>query len=267
MDPVYDPLWDPFEEDRSLAVALAQDRWNLRLGLLGGTDAHDTRPGATCGSTSAYTHMPYGGGLTVAVLPPEETWSREALYQAIVERRTYVTSGPKLPVLLDYFIAGEQVASMGEEITVADEQTLEVQLRVPEEHAEAVLSATLRTPTGELELSVVGDGQFELTIPPDQRPAWAYAVLTLDGERWYDHSSCDDGGSDAEERLWLSPTWFDTQGGVDSDGPPADDTGLDSKGCTGCRASNAAPKESAALTTLLSLVLLLRRRIRVVMSS
>lgn len=237
----YDPLWKADTEQlHDLDAALDPERWGLRLGLLAGTDTHDTLPGSVCTNSSAYLHMPYGGGLAVAVLPETEPWSRASLHQAIMERRTYATSGPTLPVVLDYLVDGERIGGMGEELEVATGAELEVLLRLPSEHQSAVLQATLRTPDDELELTRLADGVYTTVIAPQDRPAWAYAVLNIDGDAWYGQAGCDDGGVNSEERLWLSPTWFDAPAAIDSgDGSPDPDPEPDT--CSGCSTTTAPP--------------------------
>ncbi len=78
-----------------------------RLGFLASTDHHNTHPGEVCwaGDTK------YGGGLAVAVLEAGERLDRASLGAAIMSRRTYGTSGPALPVVVDYF--GEDDRRLG----------------------------------------------------------------------------------------------------------------------------------------------------------
>jgi hypothetical protein len=58
----------------------------------------------------------------------------------------------------------------------------------------------------------------------DEVPHYLYPMLILDGEAWYGEDGCDDGGESAEERVWLSPTWFTPEPEApDDDDDTADD--------------------------------------------
>ncbi len=227
----YDPLWHPDEDQqRDLSAALDPTGWALRLGLLGGTDAHDTLPGSVCNNARAYRQQPYGGGLTAAVLDEGERFDREALYQAIVDRRTYATSGPRLPVSLEARVDDELVGTMGEVIELPAAAEVELRVSIPTVHEHSVLGVVLRTPDAELPLEATGPGTWAGTLSPQERPDWAYPVLKIDGIAWYGEANCDDGGTTDEERVWLSPVWLEPQPGVDGHG----DTGWDEPGCRGC---------------------------------
>ena len=82
----------------TVAHAMAPSGLGYRLGFVGGTDSHGTDPGGVCTRDTVRTSQPYGGGLTIAVLPESTKFSRAAIYDAMVEGQTYVTSGPLIPV-------------------------------------------------------------------------------------------------------------------------------------------------------------------------
>ena len=70
-------------------------------------------------------------------------------------------------------------------------------------------------------MNQVDTAEWALTISPDQIPALVYPVVRIDGSSWYADQGfhCIDGGRDSTERLWLSPTWFETTSGdLDGDG-------------------------------------------------
>jgi len=260
---VYDPVWLYSKEDRSLHVALADEGFGLRLGFLAATDNHETAPGSTCKKGPPFAERPYGGGLTIAVLPESEELSRMALYQAIVERRTYATSGPLVPATVEYWAAGQLLGGMGEELTLPAGADLELQLRIPAHMAPHVDFAIAQGPTGHWELSSDGEGLISGSIDAEKVPEFLYPVLALSGESWYGGEECKDGGESAEERVWLSPTWFDAD---------VEDTGLgeetgealeeesDDEGCgQGC---GAGAGSLGGPSCLLALLALLERRRR-----
>ena len=94
--------------------ASAQDALALghRIGFVGGTDSHHAQPGRnTCSMAGVDFHDHITGGLT-AVIAPELT--REAIIQALRERRCYATTGARM--VLDFRVNGH---GMGEEFTTA----------------------------------------------------------------------------------------------------------------------------------------------------
>jgi len=252
----YDPLWSAdVESFHDLAEALHPKGWDLPLGVLASTDAHNTLPGAVCQNDSAYRQQPYGGGLAALALPADADWTRGAIHEAILERRSYATSGVMLPALIEYSADGAVLGGMGEVLAVPPEATVTVRLAIPPEHEPAVLTAILVTPDEELSLEPLGDGAFGLELAPGEQPAWAYGMVVLDGERWYGEDGCDDGGSNSEERVWLSPSWFGSASAGDSDtGTPTDD------GCGGCATGAPSSGSVTALTLLASLLGWRRRR-------
>jgi hypothetical protein len=80
-----------------------------KLGFVAGQDNHDARPGATA-TESCSLNLKYRGGI-VAVWASELT--REAIFEAIRERRTYGTTGER--IIVDFKVNGHL---MGEEIQV-----------------------------------------------------------------------------------------------------------------------------------------------------
>ncbi len=94
--------------------ASAQDALALghRIGFVGGTDSHHAQPGRnTCSMAGVDFHDHVTGGLT-AVIAPELT--REAIIQALRERRCYATTGARM--VLDFRVNDH---GMGEEFTTA----------------------------------------------------------------------------------------------------------------------------------------------------
>ena len=219
IDARYDPLWMDYHERGALGFAMDPKGLALRLGFFGGTDGHDTNPGAVCEAERYMAQHPYGGGLTIAVIPEEDPFDREQLHQAVLSRQTYATSGPLLPAVVRYASGGSYLGGMGEVIGLPGNQPLEVALNIPAELAPYVLDVVLVGPGLREALSSDGAGGFSLLLAPEDVPAWAYPELALDGEDWYGSGGCSDGGEDREERIWLSPTWFETtEADLDGDG-------------------------------------------------
>ena len=216
----YDVVWNGTNHEGTVSHALdPEDGEGLRIGYVGGTDSHDTRPGGVCATDGEYTHHPYGGGLTVAVLDEDEEFTRSAIYSAISERRTYVTSGPLMPAVVEYNSGGVYLGGMGEEVGMPEGQDLDVEVRVPAEWSEYVTSVQLRGNGFEFQMQAMGEGVFVITVNEHDLPDYVYPMIVLDGEAWYEGVDCDDGGDDLEQRIWLSPTWLDgVAADLDSDG-------------------------------------------------
>ena len=211
--PAFDPQWsDPAPAGTSVFEALHPDGPGHRMGFVGGTDRHDTHAGDVCTIETAMFGPPYGGGLTMAVLDPDEVFDRGALYRAVVDRRTYATSGPALPALLEVLVDGRVVADMGQVASVPSGAGLTVRVSVPDADAAGVLRVLLTTPSGRLEAS--HDGANRWTLGLDGMPAFVYAELHLDGGAW--NPDCSDGGDSTEERVWLSPIWLEEGAGPSS---------------------------------------------------
>jgi hypothetical protein len=230
VDTTFDPLWMPPTETSTLEAALDPDQFGLRIGFVGGTDRHDTNPGAVCKTDTVMPQHPYGGGLTIAVVPEEEEFDRQPLYEALHARRTYATSGPLVPAVVEYWADGSYLGGMGEGLEFEDADELEIRLKVPELWDAFVTEALMVSPDGQASMTAEGDGSFVSTLEADQVPVYLYPMLILDGEAWYGEDGCDDGGESTEERVWLSPTWFTPapEGDDDDDDDVTDDDDDDS---------------------------------------
>ncbi len=219
VDADFDPLWNGYGRLTAVRWALDPDAFDLALGFVGGTDGHDTRPGAVCGTDGEHPEHPYGGGLTIAVLDETEVFDRSALYRAIVERRTYATSGPVIPVTLAFRSGGAELGTMGEVLAVPTGQPLEVELRVPADDAPYV--DEVRLVGRDLDTAMVpeGEGRWTAVLPWAEQPPYLYADLAVDGAAWWGEAGidCEDGGETDEEHVWLSPSWIE-EGAPDLDG-------------------------------------------------
>lgn len=184
--------WGDSEVGGAHSVRAALDRGH-RLGFTGGTDSHDGRPGT---GPHEFNH---GSGLT-AVYADEH--SRDGIFEALHERRTYATTGARL--LLDVDVNG---LSMGRERVATDDDR--------DSRAVEVRVAGTRDVDG---VDVVRNGEVVATRAPDGERA----ALT-----WTDDSSLDehlhsrdhpDGRHSAyyyvrvrqsdRHVAWGSPVWF-----------------------------------------------------------
>jgi len=113
-------------------VTLAMYDWGLRFGFWGGSDAHTTLPGNIC--LNIVQNRVNSGGLTVAMVDSSLDWSRATLHDAIMERRTYATTGPLLPRVLELYSQDALIGEQGDEIQPAAGEDVEVQRRLPSDH-------------------------------------------------------------------------------------------------------------------------------------
>ncbi len=204
------------------SAAVDPDEYGLRLGFVGGTDAHDTRPGETCATDTEHpTHL-YGGALTILVLDAAETFDRPAIHDAIVEHRTWTTTGPLLTPVLGWTASGEALGGLGEDLSVYEDEDLTVTVELPGDQAVYVDEVLAVGPTGSWTLEDDGSGVYTGTIPAEDVPGYLYVRVALDGDAWYGAGVCADGGSDATEYTWSSPSYIDrVDDDLDDDGVTA----------------------------------------------
>ena len=220
VDALYDPPWLEIDPDGTVQSAIDPELWGHRLGFVGGTDAHDTQPGSVCAPEDEDPNR-YRGGLTVSVIPNSVEYSRQALYSSIVDRRSYATSGPLIPAVVDYYSGGAYLGSMGDEAGIPLGQPLNVVVQTPEYHSQFVFEVVLKSIDQEIPMTLVDTGEWSATIEPGEIPELLYPVVKVLGGAWYSDQGieCHDGGRDNTERLWLSPTWFKpVPGDLDGDG-------------------------------------------------
>jgi len=198
----YDPSWSGRLLEGTIHHAMDPAGPARTLGFFAATDTHDTLPGDVCSHIEDESRAKYGGGLAVAVLEESEAFDRGALYRALVERRTYATTGPLIPVSVVYTSGDEVLGGLGEALPAVDALTAAV--TVPPELAPYVLGVGLVGLSDREVLEPDGEGRWSVTLSP---PEVFYIELRIDGESWYGEAGCDDGGEDAEERIWLSPSW------------------------------------------------------------
>lgn len=160
----------------------------LRAGFVAGGDGELTSPGNP--RAPAYSDYRYPGGLT-AVLARELT--REAVLEALRERRTYVTTGPRY--LLEFTVDGELMGS---------------ELRVPKGHRAEVYGAVGGT-SDWVHLEVIGPAGTIGSVTPE--PGAADVVdLRLTTEPIESDMFVYLRGIDATGGMaWSSPVWFITE--------------------------------------------------------
>jgi hypothetical protein len=93
----------------SMAYALSAKGY--KTGIIAGTDAHDGRAGSVYNADSVMSRAQYNGGL-IAVIT--SSFGRTDIWEAIKNRHTYATSGPK--IILSFNINGNK---MGSEVVLA----------------------------------------------------------------------------------------------------------------------------------------------------
>jgi len=74
----WDPVWSNEVPGATVDAALARQGFALELGILGGTDSHNTRPGSINEQDPQFAHydLSYGGSLTAVQWSPEEPFDR-----------------------------------------------------------------------------------------------------------------------------------------------------------------------------------------------
>ncbi len=218
-DTTFDPLWMPVTEAGTLQAALDPDQFALRIGFVGGTDRHDTNPGAVCKTDTVMPQHPYGGGLTIAMIPENDDLDRRPLYEALRARRAYATSGPLVPAVVEYWGDGSYLGGMGEGLDIGETDEIEIRVKVPELWDAYITEVLIVSPDGRAAMTASGGGVFTSTLAVADLPHYTYPMIRIDGEAWYGQYGCNDGGTSFEERIWLSPSWF-TPDPVVGPGPP-----------------------------------------------
>ncbi len=219
--PTYDPPWSGTTVTGTVETALDPAGDALRMGFMAGTDSHDTRPGSVCDLDQMATQFAYGGGLTIAVIPADVSFDRTALYDAIVAHHTYITTGPIIPLDVQWFTGGVKLGGLGDTVGLPTGQPLSVRVRLPAEDEVFVKAVTLEGPNGTAQtLEEGGDGAWSAVMSAGDVPAYLYASVQLDGVLIYgSDGACVDGGADNDEYLWASPSWVEpAPADLDGDG-------------------------------------------------
>lgn len=172
------------EEHRIFALLNA----GLHLGIVGGSDTHDSMPG----NPEPELGCPQTAGL-MAVLADEVT--SDAIYEAVVSRRVYGTTGARIALYVD--VEGQQ---MGSTLPRTAQRAFRVRVEgtAPLDRVDLVRNGSV----------LCGNGTDQLS--------WEGVLEDRDGERigahWYLIRVTQRDG----HRAWSSPIWCgDLQGGSD----------------------------------------------------
>jgi hypothetical protein len=282
--PIFDPLTAPgsYEMGGAVEDAIHPALFGHTIGFFSSTDNHMTMPGDICNSnTNSATGMLYGGGLSVVMLDEGTPFTRASIYEALVNRKTYATSGPMLPVTVNYSVDGILVGEMGDVINLEIGDPVDVEVRIPNDYVPHVTSVSLRYPdmtSGDKALWLESDMSYAKngvwTASFAHTPLVLYPTIHIDGKSWYGKENCTDGGKDSDEAVWLSPTWLnEVQLDTDAETRTSDtqdndsETGLtgagSSKSCGGCGTS-VLPFSLGYLAFLVPIILGRRRATYVV---
>jgi len=212
----FDIPWSGYQPSGTVQTALDPAGFSLRFGFGAGSDNHDTHPGQTCGIDTVQD-QPYGSGITVVFQPSTDSFDRTAIYDAFMERRTYASTGPHVPLVVEARLAdGTVLGGMGEAVEFATGQDLVVEARMPASTFPDVVEVVAVGPAGSWPLVAGVKGTWTATIPALEVPEHLFVDVELDASvLWPD--GCEDGGADTFDHLWSSPIWFDPTG-TDADG-------------------------------------------------
>ena len=219
LDASFDPVVDSGEDrttgDWDAADSTVEEALEMghRLGFVGGTDRHDTRPGDMCDGGVDTSSHPYAGGLTMVALDGENAaLTRSAIHGELVSRRTFVTSGPQVPVQVAWTLARNAgTRGIGEMIDVPARGYTTLNVSVPSGYEDMVTSVRAvgyGTTSYALTESATMPGTWSLPIANATIPSWLYVEVAIDGAAYYP-DGCPDGGTDDNEFVWSSPTWFE----------------------------------------------------------
>ena len=167
----------------------------LRLGLVGGTDSHDSRPGSLADGGGAHRDSsetmsihPYDGALT-------GVWVREptkaALFSGLRNRHTVVTTGPMLEVRAALINSEDAVVLPGSSVEAGE---VRVVVEVPDWPEGVIEGIELVQPDNSI---VASSAESVLDVTVELEPnAVVYTRIRFDQDGKH-------------QRYWLSPWFFD----------------------------------------------------------
>ena len=218
----YDPPVFDLVEGATVSEAMDPHTWGHRLGIIGGTDLHDSQPGMICHLDVHQLGHEYAGSLTGIVLDPDRPLDRRAIQEALIRRHSYATTGPRFPVAFEAVDVGGSVrARMGDVLPPAASTDVTLRVSLPSYTFGYVLAVEFLDAWGTTHRpDPTEDGVWELELGKMEAPWFAYAAITVDGGAWWADQGivCEDGGIDDDEKIWTSAIWFDALDPRDDDG-------------------------------------------------
>lgn len=212
-DTMYEDQVAGFRAEKSVESALSL--WlktgnpAYKLGIVGSTDDHTSRPGNCLVETQDAIMVEegdYSGGLAAALATAK---SRDGIFAALQSRKTYGTSGPKIN--LDFTIvvrsAPARTYFMGETISGRSGE-IPVELRIDSEGATASIEKTEIIVVDSLGKTQTFYYQATLTLNLilSRRSYIRVTAYQSPTQRWDPQSSS---WVITQERAWSSPIWFE----------------------------------------------------------
>lgn len=212
----FDIPWSGYAEEGTARNAIDPATHGLRMGFVAGSDNHDTNGGNACRTDTVTDNHPYGAGLTIVWQPQTTEFNRAAVYSAFKEHRTYASTGPAIPLIVEVRRSdGALIANMGESVELDNSQDIWVEARVPPGWAQAVIDATAIGPNGTWRMLEVSDGIWRSAIPAAELPENVFVDIQVDSAVAFP-AGCADGGADGYDHLWSSPIYLDPAKPVDT---------------------------------------------------
>ena len=199
-------------------VHAALETYGLQLGFVGGTDNHMAQPGSVCGLDTMKLTFPYGGALTMIAVPEGSAFTRRAIYDELVARRSLVTTGPRVPVSVHWTMGDGRTAAIGEALRIHEDESMQLTVSVPPKWAPAITAVRLVGYEDRIAIDDLGDGVWSSTIDPLDLGNWRYVEVELERAAVYDDTCVDGPEQDPREFIWASPDWFELTDDVDMDG-------------------------------------------------
>jgi len=164
------------------------------------------------------TTFPWGGALTMIALPEGAAFTRRAIYDELVARRSLVTTGPRLPVAVHWALGDETVSGIGEDLRIREDESIQLTVSVPPKWAPVVNAVRIVGYEDRIAIDELGDGVWSSTIDALDLGRWRYVEVELDHAAVYDDTCQDGDEQDPREFVWASPDWFVLTDDVDMDG-------------------------------------------------
>jgi len=212
----------PFGEGGSVfsAYELWRETGNpaLKLGVVGSTDDHQTRPGGTWESEEnmeQFAPFKTAGGLVAVLAEPEA--DRDTLFDAIYDKRTYATTGARLGLTFDAS-TGERDEIMGGTLRVRPGEAISFSAIATGDTAPIEFIELLRD--GEViatsTLNAEGEVRLEETVVFDPLSAGprSWFMVKAYQEETLGYTNYDEDGqlNPMRERAWSSPIFVELAG-------------------------------------------------------